>query len=62
MNVDELVARVKELINSDKFDEAKQFIEDHKDELGDKVQDLSGLFGDNADGLIDKVKGFFGGK
>ena len=62
MNVDELVARVKELVTADKVEEAKQFIEDHKDELGDKLHELSGLFGDNADGLIDKVKGFFGGK
>ncbi|MBP1043035.1 hypothetical protein I6N95_18630 [Vagococcus sp. BWB3-3] len=62
MNVDELVAKVKDLISSEKFEEAKKFIEEHKDELGDKAHELSGLFGDNADGLIDKVKGFFGGK
>lgn len=62
MNVDEIVAKVKELVSAEKIDEAKQFIEEHKDELGDKLHDLTGLLGDNADGLLDKVKGFFGGK
>ena len=62
MNVDELVAKVKELISNDKLDEAKKFIEEHKDELGDKLHDLTGLLGDNADGLVDKLKGFFSGK
>ncbi|MBE9389961.1 hypothetical protein [Vagococcus salmoninarum] len=62
MNVEELVAKAKELISNNNIEEAKKFIEDHKDELGDKLHDITALFGDNADGLLDKVKGFFGNK
>lgn len=51
--------KVKELVENENLDEAKKFIEDHKDEIGDKVSDLSHILGDNATDVVDKVKGFF---
>lgn len=60
MNKDELVKKIKELLNDGNIEKAKEFIEDHKDELGDyydkaKVLLKSGKF----DGLMDQFKKFF---
>ncbi|WP_379946022.1 hypothetical protein [Enterococcus devriesei] len=60
MNKDELVKKIKELLNEGNIEKAKEFIEDHKDELGDyydkaKVLLKSGKF----DGLRDQFKKFF---
>ncbi|MBU5363796.1 hypothetical protein P7H74_09890 [Enterococcus devriesei] len=60
MNKDELVKKIKELLNEGNIEKAKAFIEDHKDELGDyydkaKVLLKSGKF----DGLMDQFKKFF---
>ncbi|WEG73463.1 hypothetical protein [Vagococcus intermedius] len=62
MNVEELVAKAKELIGDNKIEEAKSFIEEHKDDLGEKAHALTALLGDNADDILGKVKGLFGGK
>ena len=59
MNVEELVAKAKELINDEKIAEAKAFITEHKDELGEHLDDITKLLGENAGSVIDKVKGFF---
>lgn len=59
MSKNEWVDKVKELVGNGNVEEAKKFIEDHKDELGDKVSEFSHLLGDNATGVVDKVKGFF---
>lgn len=59
MNVDKLVAQAKELISADKLTEAKEFITEHKDELGDQLGDVTKLLGDNAGSVVDKVKGLF---
>lgn len=62
MNANEIFDKVKDLITSGNLDEAKQFIEDNKDDLGeywDKAQTL--LEGNEAVGdILNKVKGFFG--
>ncbi|MGM0174693.1 hypothetical protein [Enterococcus sp. DIV0800] len=60
MNKDELVKKIKELLNEGNIEKTKEFIEDHKDELGDyydkaKVLLKSGKF----DGLMDQFKKFF---
>ncbi|MDT2828380.1 MAG: hypothetical protein ACTJHK_01745 [Enterococcus viikkiensis] len=60
MDKDELVKKIKELLNEGNIEKAKEFIEDHKDELGDyydkaKVLLKSGKF----DGVMDQFKKFF---
>lgn len=59
MKVEEILAQAKELISAEKLTEAKEFIAEHKVVLGDHLEDLTKLLGDNADTLIDKVKGLF---
>ncbi|EHJ55642.1 hypothetical protein HMPREF9318_00652 [Streptococcus urinalis FB127-CNA-2] len=62
MKPQELFDQVKEMIAKKDFSSAKDFIEDHKEDLGeyfDKAKDLV----ENSDavsGVIDKVKGIFG--
>ena len=60
MNVEELIAKAKGLISEKNIAEAKKFIEDHKEELGEHYDKLVKSLGGDADGIIDKVKGFFG--
>ncbi len=60
MAVDELVEKVKSLIREGKLEDAKKFVEAHKDEIGDKVSGLTDLLGKNTEGIADKIKDFFG--
>ncbi|GAA2903489.1 hypothetical protein P7H00_10500 [Enterococcus pseudoavium] len=60
MNNDELIKKAKELLNEGNIDKAKEFIEDHKEELGeyyDKAKVL--LKSEKFDGLIDQFKNLF---
>ncbi|MDA3972417.1 hypothetical protein PF023_00030 [Enterococcus thailandicus] len=60
MNKDELIAKVKEMVNEGNLDEAKQFVEDHKDELGSYVEQAKHLLKDiDVDGITDKLKNLF---
>lgn len=60
MNKDELIAKVKEMVNEGNLDEAKQFIEDHKDELGNYVEQAKNFLKDiDVDGITDKIKSLF---
>ncbi|OJG75101.1 hypothetical protein RV12_GL001706 [Enterococcus quebecensis] len=60
MNTDEIVQKVKDLIGEGNFEKAKQFLEEHKDEIGEQYEKLKGMIPDiDAGGLADKVKGFF---
>ena len=64
MNPTELLNQVKELIEKKDFSAAQKFIEDNKDQLGDYFNQAKGLL-DGAgglDGVLNKVKDFFGGK
>lgn len=62
MNPTELFNQVKDLIANKDLDGAKQFIEDHKDELGDYVEQAQDLLKGNdfVNDTLDKVKGLFG--
>lgn len=60
MNKDELIVKVKEMVNEGNLDEAKQFVEDHKDELGSYVEQAKHLLKDiDVDGITDKIKSLF---
>ncbi|MGT2867166.1 hypothetical protein [Streptococcus fryi] len=62
MNPNELLDKAKELIAKGDLNEAKKFIEDNKDNLGEYVEKAKGLL-DSAGGVdkvLDKVKGLFG--
>lgn len=60
MNPDEIVQKVKELIGEGNFEKAKQFLEEHKDDIGEQYEKIKGMIPDvDAGGLADKVKGFF---
>ena len=60
MNIDEIIAKVKEFIGDGKIDIATKFVEEHKNDLGDQFEAVKELIL-NADtgGIIDKVKGLF---
>lgn len=60
MNTDEIVQKVKELIGEGNFEKAKQFLEEHKDEIGEQYEKIKGMIPDvDTGGFADKVKGFF---
>jgi hypothetical protein len=59
MNKDEIMDKIKDLMSSGNLDDAKSFIEDHKDDLGDYYDQAKELIGNNAGGIIDKIKGMF---
>lgn len=64
MNPNELFDQVKELIEKKDFSAAKKFIDENKDQFGDYLEQAKALL-DGAgglDGVLDKVKGLFGGK
>lgn len=64
MNQNDLINQVKELIEKKDFSAAKTFMEENKDQLGDYFNQAKGLL-DGAgglDGVLNKVKDFFGGK
>ncbi|MBZ1505976.1 MULTISPECIES: hypothetical protein [Leuconostoc] len=59
MNKDEIVEKVKSLMSEGNLDKAKDFIEEHKEDLGENFDKLKGMIGDNAEGVIGKIKGLF---
>ena len=61
MNPVDLFNKVKEMIDGKDFDKAKAFIEDHKDDLGDYLEQAKKLVAGNqmVDGALDKIKGLF---
>ena len=62
MNIDEIVKKAKDLISEQNLTEAKKFIEEHKNELGEYYDKLIQMVSSNADGVIDKVKDIFSKK
>ncbi|OJG28744.1 hypothetical protein RU98_GL000337 [Enterococcus caccae] len=60
MNTEEIVQKVKDLIGEGNVEKAKQFLEEHKDEIGEQYEKLKGMIPDiDTGGLADKVKNFF---
>jgi len=60
MTNDQLIKKIKELLNEGNVEKAKLFIEEHKDELGeyyDKAKIL--LNSEKFDGLKEQFKKFF---
>ena len=64
MNQNDLINQVKELIEKKDFSAAKTFMEENKDQLGDYFNQAKGLLDEagGLDGVLNKVKDFFGGK
>lgn len=60
MNVEELVQKAKDLIGEGNVEHEPQFIEEHKDELGEHYHKITAMLADTTtDGLFDKIKGLF---
>ena len=61
MNPMDLFNQVKEMIEKKDFDAAKKFVEDNKDNLGDYLEQATGLVSGNemVSGALDKIKGLF---
>ena len=57
MNASELFDKVKDLVSGGNLGDAKSFIEDHKDELGDYLEQAKGLL--DGGNLLDKAKDLF---
>lgn len=57
MNASELFDKVKDLVSGGNLDDAKSLIEDHKDELGDYLEQAKGLL--DGGNLLDKAKDLF---
>ena len=57
-----LEKKAKDLISEQNLTEAKKFIEEHKNELGEYYDKLIQMVSSNADGVIDKVKDLFSKK
>lgn len=57
MNASELFDKVKDLVSGGNLDDAKSFIEDHKDEFGDYLEQAKGLL--DGGNLLDKAKDLF---
>ena len=56
MNTDELIKKAKDLMNEGNIEKAKEFIEDHKDELGDYYDKAKVLLkSEKFDGSIQKI-------
>lgn len=64
MNPQDLFNQVKEMIEKKDFSAAMNFINEHKDNLGEYFDQAKQLIdgAQGADGILDKVKGLFGGK
>lgn len=65
MNPTELLEQVKELIAKGDINAAKDFINEHKDELGQYLEQAKSLLegldlSKGLDGLLDQAKGLFG--
>ncbi|KAJ74458.1 hypothetical protein M222_1449 [Enterococcus faecalis AZ19] len=64
MNVDEIIGKVKKLIGEGNLEKAKEFVEMHKDDLGDQYQKVvSMLVAQDTEmqprSLVDKIKNLF---
>jgi hypothetical protein len=59
MNKDDIMNKIKDLMSSGNLDDAKSFIEEHKDDLGDYYDKAKDLIGNDASGIVDKIKGLF---
>lgn len=61
MNPLDLLQEVKDLIANKDIEGAKRFIETHKDELGDYLEQAKTILAgsEGVNGLLNKVKGFF---
>ncbi|MGT2681839.1 hypothetical protein [Streptococcus porci] len=64
MNPQDLFNQVKEMIEKKDFSAAMNFVNEHKDNLGEYFDQAKQLIdgAQGADGILDKVKGLFGGK
>lgn len=62
MQAQELFEQVKELIANKDLAGAKDFVTEHKDELGSYFEQAKGLLEstEGINGVLDKVKGLFG--
>lgn len=62
MNPQELFDQVKDFIANKDFAGAKDFIEEHKDDLGNYFEQAKSLIecSEGVGGIMDKVKGLFG--
>lgn len=62
MNPQELFNQVKEMIANKDFSAAQDFINEHKDNLGEYFEQAKALIdgSQGASGILDKVKGLFG--
>lgn len=58
MKPEELFTKVKELISSGNLDSAKDFINEHQDELGDYFEKAKALLSQDGS-LLDKAKNLF---
>ncbi|MBS7576474.1 hypothetical protein HOY36_02865 [Enterococcus sp. MMGLQ5-2] len=62
MDAGKIFEEIKEVVAKGDFDQAKALLESHKDDLGplfDQGKALLSNQADNAEGLLNKVKGFF---
>lgn len=60
MDREELIKKIKELLNEGNLEKAKTFIEDHKEELGDYYDKAKNLLkSDKLDDLLGQFKKFF---
>ncbi|UDM31785.1 hypothetical protein [Lentilactobacillus laojiaonis] len=55
-----IIDKVQDLVRNGDVDQAKSFIEDHKDDLGDYYQRAKDLLGNDGSGITDKIKNMFG--
>lgn len=64
MNPQDLFNQFKEMIEKKDFSAAMNFVNEHKDNLGEYFDQAKQLIdgAQGADGILDKVKGLFGGK
>lgn len=60
MNKDDIMEKIKDMIGEGNIEKAKDFIEDHKEDLGEYYEKAKELVKSNAEGVIDKVKDIFG--
>ncbi|MGT2754184.1 hypothetical protein [Streptococcus ovis] len=64
MNPTELLNKIQELIEKKDFSAAQDFLNENKDQLGEYFEQAKTLLegANGLDGVLDKVKGLFGGK
>jgi hypothetical protein len=60
MNKDEIMDKIKGMIGDGKMDDAKEFIEDHKDDLGEYYDKAKDMIGSGLGDAVGKIKGIFG--